>query len=144
MSVDRAALGIGEEFRHWSGDRAEDHIGPFFYLPVAPGRVETRCRVQSHHVNTYGSVHGGVLMAFADYTLCLAGIESEADHVVTVSATCDFVAGAREGELLLGEGEATRVAGSLAFTRAVLSVERDGRKVVLMTASGVLKRLRKD
>jgi uncharacterized protein (TIGR00369 family) len=133
------SIEVPDGYRHWPHDPAEDHIGPFFYRPLGNGRVLTRCRVQAHHCNTYGSVHGGVLMAFADYTLCLAAIESEADAVVTVSATCDFVAAARAGDVLDGEGELTRLGGSLAFTRAVL---RSGDRVV-MTASGVIKRLNK-
>lgn len=143
MSIDRNALGIPEDFRHWAGDPAEDRIGPFFYRVAAPGRVETALRVQPHHVNTYGAVHGGVLMTFADYTLCLAAIEQEGDMVVTVSATCDFVDGGRAGELLAGVGETTRLTGSLAFTRATLYAEREGARVVLMTASGVIKRIRR-
>ncbi|MFZ5757011.1 MAG: PaaI family thioesterase [Pseudomonadota bacterium] len=141
MSIDRnapdvKALGIPDGFRHWAGDPAEDRIGPFFWRQTAPGRVESVFRVQPHHVNTYGAVHGGVLMTFADYTLCLAAIEQEGDTVVTVSATCDFVDAGRNGELLTGIGETTRLTGSLAFTRATLYAgER-----VLMTASGVIKR----
>ena len=126
-------------WRHWAHDPAEDRIGPFFYQLPAPGRALSRCELQPHHCNTYSGVHGGVLMTFADYTLCLAAIETEADAVVTVSATCDFVDGARAGEVLTGEGELTRAGGSLVFTRAVI---RSGDRVV-MTASGVLKRLRK-
>lgn len=139
MTIDRAALHIPDDFRHWSGDPAEDHVGPFFFKPEGEGRVHTAFRPRPHHCNTYGGVHGGVLMTFADYTLCLAAMQSEADVVVTVSATCDFLDAAREGELLLGEGQTMRMTGSLAFTRATI---RAGERVV-MTASGVIKRVRK-
>lgn len=138
-AIDRDALGIPAEYRHWEGDPAEDHVGPFFYLLLGNGRIRNVFRPQPHHCNTYGAVHGGVLMTFADQALCLAAIESEADTVVTVSATCDFVDSARVGELLTGEGEATRIAGSLAFTRVTI---RAGERIV-MTASGVVKRVRK-
>ncbi len=143
MTFDPSALGIPDGFRHWEGDRAEDHIGPYFFRWLGGGRVDTAFRVQPHHVNTYGAVHGGALMTFADYTLCLAAMESESDVVVTVSATCDFVDAGRAGELLLGHGETTRLTGSLAFTRATLCAERDGARVPLVTASGVIKRVRK-
>lgn len=139
MSFDRASLHIPDDFRHWTGDAAEDHIGPFFYKPLGEGRVQSAFRARPHHCNAYGIVHGGVLMAFADYTLCLAAMQGESDMVVTVSATCDFTDSLREGELLIGEGETTRMGGSLAFTRAVL---RAGDRVV-MTASGVIKRPRR-
>lgn len=140
MTIEKSALNIPEGFRHWQGDPAEDHIGPFFYKVVGAGNVQTAFLPQKHHCNTYGGVHGGVLMTFADYGLCLAAIESEADSVVTVSATCEFIDAAREGEWLSGTGELTRMTGSMAFTRVVI---RAGDRVV-MTASGVIKRLRKN
>ncbi|MFZ5723685.1 MAG: PaaI family thioesterase [Pseudomonadota bacterium] len=143
-AIDPRALRIPDGFRHWEGDPAEDRIGPFFYRQPAAGRVESVFRVQSHHVNTYGAVHGGVLMTFADYTLCLAAVEKEGDVVVTVSATCDFVDAGRDGELLTGIGETVKLTGSLAFTRAILVADRGGAgERVLMTASGVIKRVRK-
>lgn len=124
-------------FVHWAGDPAEDRIGPFFYRVHGDG-VETCLAVQPHHCNTYGIVHGGVLMAFADYTLCIAAMETPDEAVVTVSATCDFVDSARAGALLSGHGTLVRRTGSLAFVRAEL---RDGERAV-MSASGVIKRLR--
>lgn len=138
MTFDRASLHIPDDFRHWSGDPAEDHVGPFFFKPQGEGRVQTVFRPRLHHCNTYGGVHGGVLMTFADYTLCLAAMQSETDTAVTVSATCEFLDAAREGELLAGEGEVMRMTGSLVFTRAVICA---GERVV-MTASAVLKRVR--
>lgn len=140
MAIDPSALQVPDGFRHWAGDPAEDHVGPFFFRADGTERVRTAFRAQPHHCNTYGGVHGGVLMTFADYTLCLAAMQSETDVVVTVSATCDFTDGARDGELLLGEGEVVRAGGSLVFTRATL---RSGDRVV-MAASGVIKRVRKD
>jgi uncharacterized protein (TIGR00369 family) len=127
-----------EGFRHWAGDPAEDRIGPFFYRVISAGRVQNTFTPVAHHCNTYGNVHGGVLMTFADQCLCLAACESEADVVVTVSATCDFVDAAVQGEALLGDGELVRMAGSLAFTRVTV---RAGERVV-MVASGVVKRVR--
>lgn len=137
MSIDPLALGIPEGFRHWVGDPAEDRIGPFFFRRGGDGRVQTALRVQPHHCNAYGIVHGGVLMTFVDYTLCIAAMADDQDRVVTVSANCDFTASARAGELLLGEGEVVRAGRRLVFTRALL---RSGDQVV-MGASGVVKRV---
>lgn len=131
-------LQIPEGFRHWAGDPAEDRIGPFFYRVLSAGRVQNTFMPEAHHCNTYGNVHGGVLMTFADQCLCLAACESEADVVITVSATCDFVDAAVKGERLHGDGELVRMAGSLAFTRVTI---RAGERVV-MVASGVVKRVR--
>ena len=139
MAIEPSVLQVPDGFRHWPGDPAEDRIGPFLFRADGEGRVSTAFRAQPHHCNTYGGVHGGVLMTFVDYTLCLAAMQAETDVVVTVSANCDFTDGARDGELLLGEGEVVRAGGSLVFTRAVL---RAGDRVV-MVASGVIKRVRK-
>ncbi len=57
-------------------DPAEDHIGPFFYGPKSS--PEFGCygvQLEAKHCNTMGSVHGGVLMTFADFALCMAATE---------------------------------------------------------------------
>src|SRR5690554_3669574 len=74
---------IPGDFRHWDGDAAEDHIGPFFYRPVAGG-IETAFRPRPHNCNSSGAVHGGVLMTFIDYTLCVAAVAGTDERVVTV------------------------------------------------------------
>mgnify|MGYP003675417112 CR=1 FL=1 len=78
---------IPEGYKHWAGDPAEDNIGPFFFKSMAP-KSETALCLQEKHCNMFGIVHGGVLMAFVDYTLCLAGLESTEEGCVTV--TCDI------------------------------------------------------
>lgn len=129
---------IPGDFRHWDGDAAEDHIGPFFYRPVAGG-IETAFRPRPHNCNSSGAVHGGVLMTFIDYTLCVAAVAGTDERVVTVSCNSEFIAAARPGVLLIGRGEVIRRTGSLVFTRG--TIEADGETV--LTASAVVKRIRR-
>ena len=132
-----ASLGLPADYRSWDGDAFEDHIGPFFFR--MDGRTAcTAFRVQEHNCNGHHIVHGGSLMTFADYTLCIAAIEGGTESVVTVTCNNEFVGPAYAGDIVTGRGEVTRVGGSLIFARAVL--EANGQ--VILTSSGVLKRLR--
>ncbi|WP_372750374.1 PaaI family thioesterase [Litorivivens sp.] len=125
---------VPEDYQHWAGDPAEDNVGPFFCKSMAP-RSETALRLQEKHCNMFGIVHGGVLMAFADYTLCLAGIENTEQGCVTVTCDNQFIASAKAGELLTGHGELIHRTRKLAFVRATLTV---GERVVL-SATATLK-----
>jgi uncharacterized protein (TIGR00369 family) len=128
---------VPTQFGHWAGDPAEDRIGPFFYR-IEESIVYSAFRVQAQHCNSHASVHGGLLMAFADYTLCIAANEGKEESVATVTCSNEFVGPAVKGDLICGVAQVTRRGGSLVFVRAVLSV---GERTIL-TSSGVIKRLR--
>ena len=130
---------IPAHYRHWVGDRAEDYIGPFFFY-MEGEHPRTAMRVQPHHCNAHGAVHGGVLMTFADYTLCLGANGGENESVATVSQNNDFTAPAKSGDLLLGRAEVIRRGRSMVFVRCELTVD----DTVVMAASAVIKRLRRD
>lgn len=128
---------VPAHYSHWVGDPAEDRIGPFFFR-IDKGVVYSAFRVQAQHCNSHSSAHGGLLMAFADYTLCIAANEGKEESVVTVTCNNEFVGPAVAGDLICGVAEVTRRGGSLVFVRAVLSVEER----TILTSSGVIKRLR--
>lgn len=128
---------VPTQYSHWEGDPAEDRIGPFFFR-IERGVVYSAFRVQAQHCNSHASAHGGLLMAFADYTLCIAANEGTNEGVVTVSCSNEFIGPAVAGDLVCGRSEVTRRGGSLVFVRVVLSVE--GRPI--LTSSGIIKRLR--
>ena len=138
MSPKPEDYAIDSNYRHWDGDRAEDYIGPFFFT-MEGDNPRTAFRVQAHHCNAHDSLHGGVMMAFADYTLCLCANGGETDSVATVSCNNEFVAPALQGDLVEGRGELVRRGGSIVFSRCTLYV---GEKIVL-TSSAVIKLLRK-
>lgn len=132
--------GIPADYRHWIGDQAEDHNGPFFFRCEEDGRVHTLFRVQAHNCNGHGGLHGGIMMLFADFTLCVVANRGDQDEgVVTVTCNNEFIGPAAEGELVEGYGEVLRRGGSLIFTRCTLRV---GERTIL-NASAVVKRIRK-
>ena len=136
MSFNPAEYDIPANYRHWEGDTAEDSIGPFFFY--MDGDIpRTAFRVQAHNCNAHNTVHGGVLMAFADYTLCLGANGGESESVATVTCNNEFVAPANEGDLILGEAETIRRGRSIVFMRCTL---RTGEQVIL-TSSAVIKRI---
>ena len=89
---------IPADYQHWHGDRAEDFLGPFFFR-VEADSIDTAFRVEARHCNAHASLHGGVMMAFADYTLCLAANGGTQQSVATVTCNNEFVAPAHEGDL---------------------------------------------
>lgn len=118
-------------------DPAEDLIGPF-YLKRAGDFCETGLLTAARHTNKLGSVHGGVLMTFADYTLCAIGKTGSTDEsIVTVSLTTEFVRAAPAAEWLHGEGSVSRRTRSLVFVQGRLC---HGDSVIL-TFSGIGKRI---
>jgi uncharacterized protein (TIGR00369 family) len=129
--------GIPATYQHWHGDSCEDFVGPFFFR--MEGEIAcTAFHLQEHNCNAHNIVHGGMLMTFADYTLCMAALGGSNDSVVTVTCNNEFIGPAFAGDLVLGRGEVTRKGGSLIFTRVTL--EANGKTI--LTASGVVKRLR--
>jgi uncharacterized protein (TIGR00369 family) len=130
--------GIPAEFRHWHGDKAEDHIGPFFFHAQEEA-MHTAFRLEAHHCNAHASAHGGILMAFADYTLCLAVNGGEQESVTTVTCNNEFIAPAYAGDIVMGRSEVIKRGGSLVFTRSELRVNDQ----VVLASSAVIKRMRK-
>lgn len=127
-------FGLPVGMTHWDGDNAEDQNGPFFYA-MHGDEVCTGFRVSQRNCNAHNILHGGIMMMFADYTLCLAAIGGTHEGVVTVTCNNEFVGPAYEGDIVTGRGEVTRKGGSLVFARAVLQVNAK----TILTSSGVLK-----
>lgn len=118
-------------------DPAEDHIGPFYYKWDEQGR-RYAFRAGSSHCNSSGIVHGGALMTFADFALCMEATDHyQQESCVTVNFNCDFVAAAQIGDLIECTAVTTRKTGSMAFVRGEVFTG----EVVVMTYSAVVKRL---
>ena len=122
-----------------SDDVAEETIGPYFvhYDPKNASSLSATGMISlPHHANSMGTVHGGVLMTFADFTLCAFGRSGSTDaHIVTVSLTTEFVRAAPIGVWLHATGEVVRRTGSLVFVQGRLYHENDA----VLTYSGVGK-----
>ena len=132
--------GIPEGFETMTGlDQAEDHIGPFYYRSEGDG---FRCvfLAEAKNSNMSGLIHGGVLMAFADYALCLAATDGYLDGgCATVSFSAEFVATAEVGYLIECTPKVIRKTGSMVFVTGELLQEGK----VLIVFNSVVKRLRK-
>ena len=130
---------IPEGYRTLSGGSpAEDHIGPFFYRKSDAG-LEMGFRAEDRHANAIGGVHGGVLLAFADYAVTMLALSGVRENCATVSLGSEFVSAARTGDWVEASGEVVRRTGSMTFVRGQLTVG----DAVVLTFQAVLKRLKK-
>jgi len=136
MTISPEEYNVPSNYHHWLGDKAEDHIGPFFFYMDGENPC-TAFRVQAHNCNAHDSVHGGVLMTLADYTLCLGANGGTSESVATVSFNSEFVAPAYLDDLILGRAQVIRRGRSIVFCRCELAV---GDQIVLV-ASAVIKRI---
>lgn len=130
---------IPEGFKTLAGlSPAEDHMGPFYYRKSDDGLV-MGFRARPENCNGIGTVHGGVLMAFADYAVTMLALSGVQENCTTISFSSDFISAARDGDWVEATGEVVRRTGSMTFVSGRLSV---GDKVVL-TFQTVMKRLKK-
>lgn len=95
-------------------------------------------RASDKHCNTGGTVHGGMLVTFADFALCAIAAWDRLDQerCVTVSLNCDFTAPGHLGELIEAHGEIVRRTKSLAFVRGLVHSPNEN----LLSFTGVTKR----
>ena len=119
-------------------DPFEDHVGPLGYK-VVDGTFTFAFLADARHRNTAGTVHGGMLMTFADFALCLTATwDQPGEKCVTVSCNSEFVAPGRPGDLIEASGEVVRRTKSLTFVRGqVYAGDR-----ILLNYSAIVKRIR--
>ena len=119
-------------------DPFEDHVGPLGYK-VVDGTITFAFLADARHRNTAGTVHGGMLMTFADFALCLTATwDQPGEKCVTVSCNSEFVAPGRPGDLIEASGEVVRRTKSLTFVRG--QVYADDR--ILLNYRAIVKRIR--
>ncbi len=108
------------------------HAGPVWRLP-AEGEVRRfALPVADKHMNGSGSVHGGLLMTFADIAMSqTARAVSGAPMCSTVSLTCDFVGPGKPGEILEARVRVTRQTRTMVFLSA--DIVAGGRAVAVAT-----------
>ena len=81
-------------------DPFEELVGPLCFKEDEDGRLRFAFEAAAQHANTAGQIHGGMLMTFADYALCLGAIHGLPDErCVTVSLSCEFTAPGQVGGL---------------------------------------------
>jgi uncharacterized protein (TIGR00369 family) len=125
-------------------DPFEDHVGPFYFRidgdARRAGSVHCVLPTEARHGNYVGGVHGGAILTFADYALCLvagraADGGSNRSFAMTVSISVEFLDGGRIGVPLEASGEPLHVTGRMAFARGTIA--QQGRTIALW--SGVCR-----
>jgi len=125
-------------------DPFEDHTGPFYFRITGDARdagaVHCVLPTMPRQANYAGGVHGGAILAFADYALCLvAGRAADggtnSSFAVTVSIAVEFLSAGRIGPPLEATGEPLQVTGRMAFARGMITQE--GKTIALW--SGVCR-----
>ncbi|MFG6449304.1 hydroxyphenylacetyl-CoA thioesterase PaaI [Roseateles sp. BYS180W] len=93
LAQDRASLGLGMEV-----------------VAIAPGSAAVQMRVRADMLNGFGICHGGFITTLADSAFAFA---CNSRNVLTVAQglSVDFVAPAREGDVLLAQAQEQHLAG---------------------------------
>ena len=114
-----------------------EHLGLRF-TEKSNGLVRLRLDPKPEFENSWGSLHGGVLMTMLDVALASAGraLDDGCNGALTVEMKVNFIAAATGP--VLGEGRAQRAGRSLIFSEGELRTE-DG--TLLAKATGTFKLL---
>ena len=135
--VNRPA-GIPEDAELASASGFNEFVGPLYRLSdLEDGGVKRFAFVAAaHHMNSAGTVHGGMLMTFMDTSMGRTSrLVSDAKSTATVSLTCDFVAPAKLGDVIEAHVRVTRRTRTIVFVSCELVC--GGR--TLMVGTGVWK-----
>lgn len=99
--IDAQALAEATAAAMWERDHAARALG-MQVAQVGPGRALLRMAVRHDMVNGHAICHGGMIFTLADTAFAYA---CNSNNQVTVASACqiDFIAPAREGELLEAE-----------------------------------------
>jgi len=84
---------------------AKDHFAKHLgieMLDFSPGRAKARMAVQSHHLNSAGTVHGGAIFSLADSVFSVAS-NSHGTLAMAINVSISFFKAVRGG-LLIAEG----------------------------------------
>lgn len=115
------------------------HVGPFWRRETEDGSVAFVLVTAERHHNSRHVMHGGALMAFADFALGHASrFHNNITRQATVQLDVNFIDAVHIGEVIVTQPEVVRATKTIVFMRAAFKV--DDRSVA--TAQGVWKRLK--
>jgi uncharacterized protein (TIGR00369 family) len=116
-------------------DPFEIFIGPIFECGDK-GERRFALKIDERHVNRRGSLHGGMLMTFADATLGAAAADlADGGVAVTLNMQSHFLAPARAGDVVEVAPTLTRRTRSMLFIRGDFTVRGE----IIMTAASIWK-----
>jgi uncharacterized protein (TIGR00369 family) len=116
MSEPPAGLPPGAEVASTAGYNL--HIGPLYRLPEEGSGWDGRFAfiAVEKHMNSAGTVHGGMLMSFMDVAMSRTSrLVSGASRCSTVSLTTDFVGPGRLGDMIEARIRVTRCTRTMVF-----------------------------
>jgi len=123
----------------WSkgADPFETSIGPFCFKTEGERAISAFQPARSH-LNGGGTIHGGALMSFADFSLfAIAHNALHETKAVTLTCNCEFLAAGTLDGTVESSGDVLRQTRSLIFVRGL--VTQLGRP--LLAFSGTLKKI---
>jgi uncharacterized protein (TIGR00369 family) len=112
------------------------HIGPFFERDVN-GIMHRALKIEAHHLNPEGVVHGGVTLALTDYIIYRA-IGDAIGHDIrfaTINLNSNLIAAGKEGDVLFGVGSVVRKTRSVIFAEGKIFTNKN----IILQATGVWK-----
>ena len=138
MDPIQETAGEFKDWLYWPSEAFEfGAAGPFYYKKIGDEYV-SRFRATHKHLNGGGTVHGGCLMTFADFSLFAIATDHIDYYGVTVAFTSEFLSAPKAGQLMEARGEVLKAGRSIIFVRGVITA--DG--VPALNYSGTIKRLK--
>jgi uncharacterized protein (TIGR00369 family) len=114
------------------------YVGPLYRLADAEEGAVKRFAflVEDKHMNGAGTLHGGMLMTFADVAMSRTSrVISDGRSCSTVALNCDFVGPGKLGDIVEARVRVTRKARTMVF----LSAELVAGERTLLVATGLWK-----
>lgn len=123
----------------WSkgADPYETAIGPFCYK-IENGEAICAFQPRPDHLNGGGTIHGGALMSFADFSLfAIAHNALQDTKAVTLTCNSEFLSAGTLDGTVTARGDVLRETRSLVFVRGLITQQNRP----LLAFSGTLKKI---
>lgn len=116
-------------------DRFAEYTG-MELLAAGDGKATVKLLVKPHHLNAYGSLHGGALFTLADFAFAAAS-NSRGTIAVGINATISYLKAVTDGELL---AEAEEVSLGSKLSSYIVKVYQNNEVVALFQGMVYLKK----
>jgi len=115
----------------------EDFVGPF-YFKIENDKPIAAFDFKDHHTNSINSLHGGMIMSFADYALFIIGHKyTSKSNYVTISCSTEFLMASYDKGIIFSDGEITKATKSLLFLKGKIFNDEG----IIASFSGILKKI---
>jgi acyl-coenzyme A thioesterase PaaI-like protein len=130
LALPKAAAGVLEQvvdgpwagWARWTNDPFTAQAGPFYIRWDDAGEPVCAFRTGQAHMNAQGGLHGGCMMAFADFALFIIAWKGLGeDGAVTASFSGDFLGSVGIGALVECRGEIVKSGRSMVFVRGLIT-----------------------